>query len=177
MRIACLLADGFEDSEFRDPYDSFLFAGHEVLVIGSEARQELKGKKGRERFTTDKSIAEVRPEEFDALFIPGGHSPDKLRGDPRFVEFTKGFARKPIFAICHGPQLLMTADMVKGKTLTAWKTVQSDLRHTGAHVVDREVVVDGNLVTSRMPDDIDAFTRESLKLLVNGRTSVSEQRR
>lgn len=176
MRIACLLGPDFEDSEFRVPYDRFKSAGHEVVVIGTKAGQELEGKKGKERFKTEKGIDEVKPEQFDALFIPGGHSPDALRADARMVEFTKAFARKPIFAICHGPQLLMTADMVKGRTITAWKTVQSDLRQTGANVVDLDVVVDGNLVTSRQPDDLDAFTRESLKQLVNGRTSTTVSR-
>lgn len=176
MRIACLLAQDFEDSEFRVPYDRFRAAGHEVVVIGTKAGTKLKGDKDREEITTDKGIDEVRPDEFDALFVPGGHSPDKLRADPRMVEFARAFGKKPIFAICHGPQLLMTAGMVDGRTLTAWQTVQADLRHTKAHVVDREVVVDGNLVTSRKPDDLDAFTREALRLLTNGRTSVQPSR-
>jgi protease I len=176
MRIACLLGPGFEDSEFRVPYDRFRSAGHEVVVIGMKAGQELDGKKGKEHFKTEKGIDQVKADEFDALFLPGGHSPDALRGDERMVEFVKAFRRKPILAICHGPQLLLTADMIKGRTMTAWKTVQGDLRQAGANVVDMDVVVDGNLVTSRQPDDLDAFTRESLKQLVNGRTSVSMSR-
>lgn len=176
MRIACLLAQDFEDSEFRVPYDRFRAAGHEVSVIGQNAGTRLTGDKERETITTDAGIDDVRPEEFDALFVPGGYSPDKLRADGRFVEFAKAFANKPIFAVCHGPQLLMTAGMVDGKTLTAWQTVQADLRHTRAKVVDREVVVDGNLVTSRKPADLDAFTREALRLLTDGRTSAHPPR-
>jgi deglycase len=109
----------------------------------------------------------VRPDEYDALFIPGGYSPDHLRLNPRVVSFTRAFfdADKPVFAICHGPQLLITARVVKGRTLTAWPTIQDDLRQLGAKVVDQEVAVDGNLVTSRKPDDIPAFIRESLKVL------------
>jgi protease I len=167
MRIACVLDSDFEDSEFRRPYDAFRTAGHEVAVIGLESGKELKGKKGQETVTSEKGIDEVRPDEFDALFIPGGFSPDHLRADDRMVEFTRAFFRRerPVFAICHGPQLLLTADVVSGRTMTAWKTVQVDLARAGASVVDREVVVDRNLVTSRKPDDIDAFNRESVAML------------
>jgi protease I len=167
MRVACLLDSDFEDSEFRKPYDAFKSAGHEVLVIGFEGGKEIAGKKGKERITVDKAIGDVRPDEFDALLIPGGYSPDHLRGDQRFVEFTRAFfeRERPVFAICHGPQLLITADVVSGRTLTAWKTVQGDLAKAAAKVVDQDVVVDRNLVTSRQPADLDAFTRESLALL------------
>ena len=165
MRIACVLAQEFEDSEFRLPYDRFRAAGHTVTVIGAKAGDKLKGHSGKEETTVELAIDRARPDDFDALFIPGGHSPDQLRADERFVEFTRAFARKPVFAVCHGPQLLMAAGMVQGKTLTAWKTIQADLKYTGAKVVDQEVVTDGLLVTSRKPDDLDAFTRESLKLL------------
>jgi protease I len=168
MRIACVLAEGFEDSEFKVPYDELKKAGHEVVVIGAEKGQKLEGKNGKVKTKADLGIDEASPEEFDALFIPGGHSPDQLRADDRFIEFTRAFAEKPIFAICHGPQLLLSADLVKGRRLTAWKTVQTDLKCTGADVVDEEVVVDGNLVTSRKPEDIPAFVRASLELLRRG---------
>lgn len=171
MRVACVLGEGFEDSEFRIPYDKLKAAGHDVVVIGTKKEERLEGKRGKESITADASIDEVRPESFDALFIPGGYSPDHLRSDDRFVAFTRAFADKPVLAICHGPQLLLAADMVRGRTVTAWKTVQSDLRHAGANVVDREVCVDKNLVTSRKPDDIDAFVRESLRLLTDGATA------
>jgi protease I len=112
-------------------------------------------------------IDQVKPEQFDALFIPGGYSPDHLRANPQVVSFTNAFfdEQKPVFAICHGPQLLMTAGVVKGRKLTAWQTIQDDLKQVGADVVDQEVVVDKNLVTSRKPGDIPAFIRESAKLL------------
>lgn len=169
MKIACVLSEGYEDSEFKVPYDKLKAAGHEVTVIGAKKGETLKGKAGKESIDTDKAIDDVRPEAFDALLIPGGHSPDQLRADDRFVAFTKAFASKPIFAICHGPQLLITADMVKGRTLTAWKTVQVDLKNAGATVVDQEVCVDKNLVTSRKPDDLDAFVKASLAQLSNGK--------
>lgn len=167
MRVACVLDSGFEDSEFQKPHDAFRAAGHEVVVIGSESGSTLEGKGGEVQTQVETSIESLRSDDFDALFIPGGYSPDHLRANPRFVEFTRAFfdADKPVFAVCHGPQLLMAAHVVDGRTLTAWETVQEDLRYTGATVVDEEVVVDGNLVTSRQPDDLDAFTREALHLL------------
>jgi protease I len=168
MRIACVLGEDFEDSEFRVPYDKLKAAGHEVSIIGMKKGEKLTGKKQKETAMVDMAIDEARPESFGALFIPGGGSPDHLRADDRFVAFARAFAQKPILAICHGPQLLLTADMVHGRTMTAWKTVQGDLRHAGANVTDREVVIDKNLVTSRMPSDLDAFVRESLRLLTNG---------
>jgi protease I len=167
MRIACLLAPDFEDSEYRKPFDAFTDAGHEVTVIGVEEGKELKGKKGQETVLTDVAIDAVTPDQFDALFLPGGYSPDQLRADQRMVDFTRAFftTERPVFAVCHGPQLLLTADVHSGRTLTAWQTVQGDLAKAGANVVDQEVVVDGNLVTSRKPDDLEAFSRESLNLL------------
>lgn len=116
MKIACLLADGFEDSEYADPAAAFKEAGHQVVVTGTKAGEQLKGKKGDVTATTEKSIADVKADQFDALFIPGGYSPDHIRGDRRVVDFTREFVNsdKPVFAICHGPQLLITAGVVKG---------------------------------------------------------------
>jgi protease I len=167
MKVACLLDGMFEDSEFEKPCQALREAGHEVTVIGLQAGRELTGYRGRVKVASDRSIDQARPEEFDALFVPGGYSPDHLRNDPRMVAFTRSMVEsgKPTFAICHGPQLLITADVVRGRTLTAWPTVQGDLQKVGADVVDREVVVDGNLVTSRKPDDIPAFTHEITRML------------
>jgi protease I len=167
MRIACVLDVDYQDSEFKEPYDAFRTAGHQVSIIGLKAGKELKGKMGTVTTKAEVGIDQVRPEQFDALFIPGGYSPDHLRADNRMVAFTKAFfeADKPVFAICHGPQLLITARVVKGRKMTAWKTIQEDLSQVGANVVDQEIVVDKNLVTSRQPSDIAAFIRESLKVL------------
>ena len=167
MKIASVLGPGFEDSEFKDPYDALRRAGHEVTIVGLEAGAVLEGSKGKVKATVDKSFKDVKPDQFDALLIPGGSSPDKLRAHHEAVSFVKAFmtTNKPTFAICHGPQLLLTADEYKGHKMTAWKTVLGDLKKAGANVVDEEVVVDGNLVTSRQPSDIPAFIRESLKLL------------
>jgi protease I len=167
MKIVCLLDSMFEDSEFQKPYDAFREAGHEVTIVGQSAGKEVKGYRGIVTTRTEKSIDDVRPEDFDALFIPGGYSPDHLRINKKVVDFTRTFvgSGRPTFAICHGPQLLITAKVVDGRTLTAWPTIQDDLSQVGARVVDQEVAVDGNLVTSRKPDDIPAFTRESIKML------------
>ena len=165
MRIACVLAEGFEDSEFKKPYDAFRDAGHEVVVIGQKKGETIEGKQGKVKTKADLGIDDARADDYQAIFIPGGHSPDQLRADPRFVELVRAFADKPILAICHGPQLLITAGMVDGRHLTAWRTVQVDLKNAGADVVDEEVVVDGNLVTSRQPSDIPAFIDRSMELL------------
>jgi protease I len=162
MKVACVLA-----ADFSEPYHALLQAGHEVTVVGLERGATLEGKKGKAQAAVEKAFAEVPPDQFDALFIPGGSSPDKLRAHDEAVQFVKAMMRlgKPAMVICHGPQLLLTADEYKGHKMTAWKTVQGDLKKAGANVVDQEVVVDGNLVTSRQPSDIPAFIRESLKVL------------
>ena len=167
MRIACVLASDFEDSEFQDPYDAFLQAGHDVTIVGLKAREALRGKKGQVTAMAEKSFDDVSPTDFDALFIPGGYSPDKLRAHQEAVIFVKEMMAKskPTLVICHGPQLLLTADEHKRHRMTAWKTVQGDLKKAGADVVDKEVVVDRNLVSSRMPADLPAFIRESLRVL------------
>lgn len=167
MKVACVLGQGFEDSELRVPYDRMRNAGLEVEIIGTRAGEEIKGYRGREVVKADRGIDEVRPEDYAALFIPGGYSPDHLRADPRFVEFVRKFdaTGRPVAAVCHGPQLLITAGLVKGRTLTAWKTVQEDLRQIGANVKDEPVVIDGNWITSRQPDDLEAFSDAILRAL------------
>src|SRR5688572_17718466 len=121
MRIACVVGPGYEDSELRVPLEAFRNAGHEVVVVGLEGGETIHGKKGNDQVKTDESVDDVEATEFDALFIPGGHSPDALRADDRMVRFVQGFRDRPIVAICHGPQLLMTAGLVRGRRLTAWK--------------------------------------------------------
>ncbi|MFT9849654.1 type 1 glutamine amidotransferase domain-containing protein [Aneurinibacillus sp. REN35] len=166
-KIAVLLGDLFNEDEYMKPKEAFEKEGHELHIIGSKAGQELKGENGKGTEKTYHAITDVSAGDFDALFIPGGVSPDKLRADDNVVAFTKEFItnNKPVMAICHGPQLLITAEGVKGRTMTSWKTVQVDLKNAGANVQDQEVVVDGNYVTSRMPDDIPAFIDKSLALL------------
>jgi protease I len=166
-KVAFIVDDMFEDSEFRVPYDRVREAGHQVTVIGLEKGKNLQGKKGKETFRTDEGIDHVQAESFDALVIPGGYSPDHLRANPKMVELTKAIALagKPVAAICHAGWMLAEADLVRGKTVTSWPSIKTDLKNAGAHWVDREVVEDGNLITSRKPDDLDAFTRAFLAQL------------
>jgi protease I len=166
-KIACLLGDGFEDSEFQIPYQRFMAAGVEVEVVGPEEGKELTGNRGKITARADRSIDEAEPGDYDALFIPGGESPEHLRIDPRFVGFVEEFdhSGRLIAAVCHGPQLLISAGLVKGRTLTAYATVQEDLRKIGATVKDEPVVVDRNWITSRHPEDLEAFSQAVLAAL------------
>ncbi len=167
-KIAVVLDNLFEDVEYTSPVEALKNEGHEITVIGKETGT-VKGKSEDTEVQVDKAISDVKPEDFDALLIPGGFSPDMLRGDEqgRFGEFTKHFVQneKPVFAICHGPQLLIDTDLLKGKKLTSFLSVRKDLENAGATVVDEPVVVDSNIVTSRTPDDLEDFNRESLNLL------------
>jgi protease I len=167
LKVAFILAPMFEDTEFSIPYARLQSAGYSIDVIGAEAGTELKGVHGKEKIKTDKSIDEVKPSDYAALVIPGGFSPDKLRADARFVQFVKAFdkQRRPLAAICHGPQLLEAAQLVRGRTLTAWTTVQDDLRQMGAEVRDEPVVTDGNWITSRKPEDGEQFSAAIIKAL------------
>ncbi|WP_270221573.1 type 1 glutamine amidotransferase domain-containing protein [Kosakonia cowanii] len=167
-KIAVLITDEFEDSEYTSPAEAYRKAGHEVVTIEKEAGKTVTGKQGEAKVKIDKAIDDVSPDEFDALLLPGGHSPDSLRGDDRFVTFTREFvdSGKPVFAICHGPQLLISADVIRGRKLTAVKPIVIDVKNAGAEFFDQEVVIDKDqLVTSRTPDDLPAFNREALRLL------------
>ncbi|MGX4667662.1 type 1 glutamine amidotransferase domain-containing protein [Cerasibacillus sp. JNUCC 74] len=167
-KIATVITDMFEDVEYTDPAKAFKDAGHEVVTIEKEKRKQVTGKNKQATVTIDYGIDDVNPSDFDALFIPGGFSPDILRADDRFVTFAKHFMdeKKPVFAICHGPQLLITAKTLEGRKATGYKSIQVDMEYAGAQVVDKEVVVcQDQLVTSRQPDDIPAFNREALNVL------------
>lgn len=166
-KVAMILAGMFEDSEFRQPFDTLREAGHQVVVIGSEAHQPLKGKKGKETVTPEVSVGEVSADDFDALVIPGGYSPDHLRMDPKMVAFTRELfqAGKPVAAVCHAGWMLAEAGITAGRTLTSWPSIKTDLVNAGAVWVDQEVVEDGNLITSRNPGDLPAFSSAILRQL------------
>jgi protease I len=175
-RIAMLLDDMFEDSEFRVPYDRLREAGHEVVVVGRQANRQVTGKRGKEKVTTEVASADVSADQFDAVVIPGGYSPDRLRMDPKMVGLTREtFLRgKPLAAVCHAPWMLVEADVADGRTVTSWPSIKTDLINAGARWVDREVVEDENLITSRKPDDLEAFSQAILRQLegrIPGRTS------
>ena len=163
-KIAFIVDEMFEDSEFRFPYDRVKEAGHEPVIIGLEKGKKLEGKKGKETITTEAGIDDMSPDEFDGLVIPGGYSPDKIRVNPKMVEFTRSIykAGKPLAAICHAGWMLAEADIIKGVTVTSWPSIKTDLINAGAEWVDQEVVEDGNLITSRKPDDLEAFTKTLL---------------
>lgn len=167
-KIAVLLTNDFEDSEYVEPVQAFKEKGHEVIIIEMEKGKTVKGKQGKSEAVIDESIDDVSHGEFDVLFIPGGFSPDILRADERFVRFAKAFmeAKKPVLAICHGPQLLITAKTLEGRDVTGYKSIHVDLENAGANLHDKEVVVCQNqLVTSRQPEDIPAFVQESLRII------------
>jgi protease I len=166
-KIAVLLADDFEDSEFRIPYDRLREKGHELTVLGASAGAQVKGKKGKETVKIEATARERKASEFAAVVIPGGYSPDHLRTDEAIVTFVKEAAKagKPIAAVCHGPSLLIEADIVRGKTVTSWPSIRTDLKNAGATVVDKQVVSDGGLITSRKPDDLEAFSEAILKAI------------
>lgn len=165
-KIAAIVTDLVEDIELTSPKEALENAGNEVTTIGFEANQTIKGKKGGE-FTIDRSIDEVSPEDFDALLIPGGFSPDQLRKDQRFVDFVTYFLKndQPLFAICHGPQLFIQTGLTEGRTMTAYDTVRPDVAYAGANVKDEAVVIDSQLVTSRTPDDLPEFNKAIVEIL------------
>lgn len=161
-RFLIIATDGFEESELFEPRDQLIGARAEV-TLASPKRTPIQGMKHHEKgatITPDITLADVNPQDYDALIIPGGvANPDALRQDEKAIEIVRAFfdAGKPVAAICHGPWLLVEADIVLGKTVTSWPSLRTDLRNAGADVVDEEVVRDGNLITSRKPGDIPAF--------------------
>lgn len=166
-KVAVIIADLFEDAEYTAPVAAFRKAGHEIVHVGLRAGQVVKGKKQGTEVTVDVTARQHPIDSFDALLIPGGYSPDKLRVDSDAVDFVRQFMDKdkPVFTICHGPQLLITAKALEGRTLTGWKSIVQDIVYAGGNFVDREVVVDGNLVSSRRPGDLPAFIEACLRQL------------
>jgi len=166
-KVAVIIDDLFEDSEYSEPVKAFKEAGHDITHIGLEEGREVRGKKTGTKVKIDRSIESVSPDGFGALLIPGGYSPDRLRADKDAVDFTKRFmeSEKPVFSICHGAQLLITADVLKGRKVTGWKSIIQDIKNAGAEYLDKEVVEDGNLTSSRHPGDLPAFIQASLKKL------------
>ena len=169
-RVLILATDGFEQSELIDPKKALEAAGVET-VVASPKSGEIKGWDHTDWGQTvpvDASLDDVDADDFDALLLPGGQmNPDALRLEERVIELIEDFdeAEKPIAAICHGPWLLIEADIVDGRTVTGWPSIHTDLENAGADVVDQEVAVDGNLITSRKPDDIPAFSQALLEAL------------
>jgi protease I len=169
-KIAILATDGYEQVELTDPKKNLEKAGATVDVISIKTGQ-IKGWDKTDwgkSVKVDHLVTEVKPADYDALVLPGGQiNPDILRTDKNAVAFIKQFVEsgKPVAAICHGPWGLVEADVVKGKTVTSWPSVHTDLKNAGANWVDKEVVQDGNLITSRKPADIPAFSKALIDTL------------
>lgn len=158
-RIAVLLGPDFEDAEFDVPRRVLLEHGHQVDVIGRDTDTELVGKRNDVRHTAEVAVDDADVADYDAVVVPGGYSPDKLRTDGRMVSFLRAAdeAALPVAAICHAGSLLIEADVVRGRTMTSWPSIKTDLVNAGAHWVDEEVVTDGRYISSRKPDDLPAF--------------------
>jgi protease I len=169
LRVAILVANGFEEVEMTEPRKALDQSGAETSIV-SPQEEHVKGWKFKEwgdDFSVDVSLKDARPDDFDALLLPGGViNPDALRIQPVAVAFVKSFfdAGKPVAAICHGPWTIIEAGAARGRRIASWPSLKTDLRNAGAEWVDREVVIDGNLVSSRKPDDIPKFNEAMIEL-------------
>ena len=166
-KIAIFAENGYEELELWYPYYRLKEEEATVVLIGSGTSTKYVGKKGSYPVTVDTNINEVNSKDFDALIIPGGWAPDNLRRHQRIIDFTKEMftQNKPVAAICHAGSLLISANVLKGKTATCFMAIKDDMINAGIDYVDEEVVVDGNLVTSRTPQDLPAFCKSIIKLL------------
>ena len=180
-RVAILATDGVEQVEYEQPRQAVEQAGAEVTLLsirtGEIQSMHADIDKG-DRFTVDRLVSEVSPDDFDALILPGGTvNPDGLRANPDAVGFVREFVRsgKPVGSICHGPWTLVEADVVRGRRLTSFPSLATDLRNAGADVVDQDVVIDKNLITSRSPEDLSAFS-EAIVSQLAGTTTKEEEK-
>jgi protease I len=170
QRILIIATDGYEQSELTGPRDLLKEAGAQVTIASLKAG-EIRGwdqKDWGDSVPVDLTIGEVSVEDYDALLLPGGQiNPDVLRMERKVIDVVRAFdaAQKPIAAICHAPWLLAEADLIEGRTVTGWPSIRTDLINAGAAVIDEEVVVDGNFITSRKPGDIPAFTNALMAAL------------
>ena len=166
-RVAMLVEDEFEDRELAGPIDILRAAGVEVVIVGPVAGAEYRGKRGQVTVKSEVAAGAARARQFDAIVIPGGHAPDRMRMRHAMVDLVRDAmeAGKPVAAICHGPQLLISANALRGRTLTCWPSIAIDVKNAGGRYVDRPVVEDGNLITSRKPDDVPAFSEAILRAL------------
>ena len=173
-KVAILVADGFEQVEMTKPREALDEAGAKTKIVSLKPGkiQGVNHADKGDKFDVDLTVNDARPEEFDALMIPGGlFNPDAMRMNEKALSFARHFFRegKPVAAICHGPQVLISADLVRGRRMTSWPAIQADMRNAGARWVDEEVVVDNGLVSSRKPDDIPAFNRKMIEEFAEGR--------
>src|SRR3954468_4758072 len=165
--VAILVEDEFEDRELTGPLEALRAAGVTVLLAGVTAGAEYRGKRGHAIVKADVAAGSLKVNDIDALVIPGGHAPDRMRMRHAMVDLTRDAmeAGKPVAAICHGPQLLISANAIRGRTLTCWPSIAIDVKNAGGFYVDKPVVEDGNLITSRKPDDVPVFSEAILRAL------------
>lgn len=166
-RVAILVENGFEDSEFQVPYTALKRTNAEVVVLGTRMNEEYKGKRGNVTIRPDSTTTEVLSDDFDAIVIPGGHAPDHIRTNDHAVSLVMNAIAqgKLVAAVCHGPQVLIEADQLRGKQATGYRAIRKDMQNAGATYIDEPVVVDGNLVTARRPGDLPMFTTMILSRL------------
>jgi protease I len=166
-RVTILVEDEFEDRELTGPLEALRAAGVTVTIAGPIAGKEYRGKRGEAVVKADVAAGSVKVSDLDALVIPGGHAPDKMRMRHAMVDLARDTmaAGKPVAAICHGPQLLISANALRGRTLTCWPSIAIDVKNAGGMYVDKPVAEDGNLITSRKPDDVPLFSEAILKAL------------
>ena len=165
--IAVLVEADFEDDELTEPVEAMKAADAEVMIIGTSAGATYHGKRHRAEVISSVAAEDVSAQDFDAVIVPGGYAPDKMRLHAYMIDFVKEAYKsgKLVAAICHGPQLLISADIVRGKRVTSWPSIAVDLKNAGADWVDEEVVKDGNLITSRKPSDLPAFDKMIIETL------------
>ncbi|WP_424358333.1 type 1 glutamine amidotransferase domain-containing protein [Methanocella sp. MCL-LM] len=176
-KIVMIAGDGFEDSELIYPLYRFRYeACADVTLAGIEKGQTLKGKHGVPA-TTEAAIRDLRPDEFDALVIPGGQSPDHIRIYPEVIKFVQDFDRtgKTIAAVCHGPQILITARLLKGKDATAWKSLRVDMEDAGAKYIDKPVVTSQQYIFSRQPSDLGFFCDAIIQAMSPGKSMTASE--
>jgi protease I len=166
-RIAVLAEEDFEDSELIEPLRAMKDAGAKVVVVGSGSKNSYRGKRGEVTIKVDTTAEKVKADDFDAIIVPGGYAPDKMRLHQPMVELVRKAydLDKIVAAICHGPQLLVSADIVRGRRLTSWPSIAVDLKNAGADWVDEPMVKDRNLITSRKPADLPKFNRAIIEAL------------
>lgn len=166
-RIAILVEEGFEDSELIEPHRAMKDVGAKVVVVGSGSNNSYKGKRGKAIITVDTIADNVKAQDFDAVIVPGGYAPDKMRMHQPMIDLVRKAhdLGKVIAAICHGPQLLISADIVRGRRVTSWPSIAIDLKNAGADWVDEAVVKDRNLITSRKPADLPRFNKAIIEAL------------
>jgi protease I len=166
-KIAILIEADFEDDEVTKPHEAMKQAGAKVIIVGSKAGEKYQGKRHEAEIVSDTTADRVNHQDLDAVIVPGGYAPDKMRLHQPMIDLVRKAYDSGILVatVCHGPQLLISADIVRGKRMTSWPSIAVDLKNAGAEWVDKEVVKDGNLISSRKPSDLPSFNKAIIEAL------------